>query len=238
MADDIVTERVPTYVKGLDEHIEGGIPAGQVVVLLGEPGTMKSSLAYSVLFNNAKKGKGGLYVSLEQGRRSLIQQMRSLGMKHAEVEEQVSILDLAILRKKMKLGKKSWLEVFKMYATNLRKSLNYEILVIDSLAVIEVLSEFKDPRVDLFEFFEWLRDQNVTTFLPAEIPTKGEMHASYGEDYLADAIVHLKMEHVDDVNIQRRIRVIKMRATNHNPNYFTLLHNEGRFQVTRVITES
>jgi len=237
MEEGVITDRIPTFVKGLDEHMEGGIPAGQVVVLIGEPGTMKSSLAYSILYNNAKKGKGGLYVSLEQSRKSLIQQMRSLGMKQDEVEEKLSVLDLAILRKKMKLGKKTWIEVFKMYATNLKKSLNYEILVLDSLAVLEVLSEFKDPRIELFEFFEWLRDMNITTILPTEMNQKGESLSQGGEDYLADAIMHLKMERMEDVNIQRRIRIVKLRATNHSTNFFTLLHGEGRFQVTRVITE-
>jgi KaiC/GvpD/RAD55 family RecA-like ATPase len=229
--------RIPTFVKGLDEHLEGGIPAGHVVLLIGEPGTLKSSVAYSILYNNAKKGKNGLFVSLEQSRKSLMAQMTSLGMSQDEVEGRLSILDMAMLRKKMKLGKKTWMEVFKMYATNLKKSMNYELLVLDSLAVLEVLSDFKDARIELFEFFEWLRDLDVTTFLPTEMTQKGDVVTGVGEDYLADGLIHLKMERVDDVNIQRRVRVVKLRAVNHSTNFFTLLHGEGTFQVTRVITE-
>ena len=230
-------ERIPTFVKGFDEQLEGGILTGSVVLVMGEPGTMKSSLAYSILHHNAKQGKNGLYVSLEQSRKSVITQMASLGMVYDEVDANLSILDLAILRKKMKLGKKSWMEVFKMYAVNLKKSMNYELLVIDSLTVLELLSAFREPRIELFEFFEWLRDMNINTILPTEMTAKGEVLSPYGEDYLADAIIHLKMEQVGDVNIQRRLRVVKLRSTNHSPNFFTLLHGDGGFAVTKVITE-
>jgi KaiC/GvpD/RAD55 family RecA-like ATPase len=231
-------ERIPTFIKGFDEHLEGGIVAGSVVLIMGEPGTMKSSLAYSILHHNAKQGKNGLYVSLEQGRKSVITQMASLGMVYDEVDANLSILDLAILRKKMKLGKKSWMEVFKMYAVNLKKSMNYELLVIDSLTVLELLSAFREPRIELFEFFEWLRDMNITTFLPTEMTSKGDVLTPYGEDYLADAIVHMKMERVGDVNIQRRIRMVKLRATKHTPNFFSLLQQgDGYFAVTKVISE-
>ena len=231
-------QRIPTFVKGFDEQMEGGIIPGFVVLIMGEPGTMKSSLAYSILHHNAKQGKSGLFVSLEQSRKSVITQMASLGMVYDEVDSNLSILDLSILRKKMKLGKKSWMEVFKMYAVNLKKSMNYELLVIDSLTVLELLSAFREPRIELFEFFEWLRDMNVTTVMPTEMTTKGDVLTPYGEDYLADGIIHLKMERVGDINIQRRIRMVKLRATKHSANFFSLLHyDDGDFAVTKVISE-
>jgi len=230
--------RFPTFVRGLDDQIGGGIPQGFVALVMGEPGTMKSSLSYSILHHNAKAGRNCLYVTLEQSRKSLLTQMGSLGMPYEQVENALSVLDLAILRKKMKLGKKSWMEVFKMYAVNLKKSMNYELLVIDSLTVLELLSAFREPRIELFEFFEWLRDMNITTILPTEMTAKGDVLTPYGEDYLADAIIHMKMERVGDVNIQRRIRMVKLRATKHTPNFFSLLMgNDGFFAVTKVISE-
>jgi hypothetical protein len=45
------------------------------------------------------------------------------------------------------------------------------------------------------------------------------------------------MELVDDINIQRRIRCVKMRSCNHSPNFYTLLFSDGEFQVTKVIGE-
>src|SRR5438093_9480588 len=47
--------RVPTFVEGLDESLEGGIPWGHLVLIEGAPGTMKSSLAFSILLHNAAR---------------------------------------------------------------------------------------------------------------------------------------------------------------------------------------
>jgi len=44
-----VTRLIKTFVRGFDEEIGGGIPQGHVVLVAGPPGTMKSSLAYSIL---------------------------------------------------------------------------------------------------------------------------------------------------------------------------------------------
>ena len=46
-------ERIRTYVTGLDDRMEGGVPAKYLTLICGRAGTMKSSIAYSMLFNNA-----------------------------------------------------------------------------------------------------------------------------------------------------------------------------------------
>src|SRR5207244_502892 len=68
--------RVPTFVEGLDETMDGGIPWGHLVLIEGAPGTMKSSLAFSILLHNAaREGLHCLYVSLEERASSLLKQM-------------------------------------------------------------------------------------------------------------------------------------------------------------------
>lgn len=234
-----MNKRIPTHIQGFDEKMNGGIPSGNIVLIAGEPGTWKSTIAFYILYHNAKKdNRIGAYIALEQGRDSLVQQMLSMGMDPAEVESRVSIVDLALIRKNLdKVGQQSWMQIFKTYAQNIRESLNYELLVIDSLQVMEMLAEFQNPRQELFHFFEWLREIPVTTFLLSEMKAGTEDYAKHDEDFLADGIIHVKMEKVDDVNIQRRIRCVKMRATGHTPNFHTLLYQNGVFQATRVISE-
>ncbi|MEW5760410.1 MAG: ATPase domain-containing protein [Candidatus Thermoplasmatota archaeon] len=231
--------RIKTYIKGFDEQLDGGIPEGQVVLVVGEPGTMKSSLAFNILYFNAKvEGIAGLYISLEQGRASLLDHMESLGMDMSLVEGTMHVLDLGLIRKNIKtLGEQTWMQVFKMYADNLKQTTDYKLLVLDSLPVLEVLADFKEPRVEVFQLFEWLRDLDVTSLIISEMSADAKAYAKHDEDFLSDGILHLKMERVDDVNIQRRLRCVKMRSTNHSPNYFTLLFSDGMFQVTRAIGE-
>ena len=233
-------ELIKTYIEGFDEKLGGGIPEGSVVLVVGEPGTMKSSVAFNVLFHNAvKENVPGLYISLEQSRESLMDHMSNLEMDISVCEDAVQILDLGLIRKNLTmLADQSWMHVFKMYVENLQKNHDFRILALDSLPVLELLAEFKSPRADLFHFFEWLRDQQITTFLISEMSQDSNAYARYDEDFLADGIIHVKMEKVDDINIQRRIRCVKMRSVNHSMNFFTLLFHDGIFEVTKVIGES
>src|SRR5439155_710947 len=106
-----------------------------------------------------------------------------------------------------------------------------------SSPVLEVMGGFENPREDLFQLCEWVRDLGATTILISEMKPNSEDFGRHGEEYICDGIIHAKMERVDDANIQRRIRCVKMRGTNHSPNYFTLLFQNGIFQATRIIAE-
>jgi len=232
-------EKIRTFIEGFDEKLSGGIPKNHIVLVTGEPGTMKSSLCYYILHNNAKKlGKKGVYITLEQSRESLIEHMKNMGMSPEEVGDKISIVDLALIRKSMEdLAREGWLQIFKMYAQNLKDTMDYELLVLDSLPVLETLASFENPRVDLFHLFEWMRDLEITTFLVSELAHGSEAYGKHGEDFLADGIIHLTMDKVDEITVQRRIRCVKMRKTYHSMNYFTLMFEHGRFQVTRVIID-
>src|SRR3990172_4715351 len=180
-------KRIQTFIRGFDEALDGGIPEGHVVLVVGEPGTMKSSLTYSILYNNAKEeGNKGLYISLEQSRQSLLDHMEGLGFDLGVVEDKVHLLDLGLIRKNLKmLGDQTWMHVFKMYAENLKNSTDYQILILDSLPVLELLASFEDPRQELFHFFEWLRELNITTFLITEMSQESRRYAKHDEDFLS-----------------------------------------------------
>lgn len=229
--------RIKTYIQGLDEQLNGGIPKGHVVLVSGMPGTMKSSVAYSILFNNAKHDNiKGLYISLEQGRDSLIDHMTGLGMNNEEVENLVNIVDIGYLRMNMDTSaeQQSWMRIFKMYAENLHVSNEYELLVADSLPVLELLANVENRRAELFHFFGWLRELGVTTFLISE--ASEDRTVVHDEDFLADGIIRLRKEQLG-YDVSRQIVIDKMRSTKHNTGYFTLMHDGKNFQITRVIGE-
>ncbi len=232
--------RIKTHIEGYDRALEGGIPQGQVVLMAGTPGTMKSSLAYYILYNQAREEKATcVYVTLEQSRSSLLRQMEKMGMRTEDVKHSLHILDLGIIRKNLKhvSGGDSWMQVFKGYIASLKNDLNFDIITIDSLGVLETMSEMDNRRTDMFYLFEWLRDLGATVFLISEVSPERLFSGAYDEGYLADTIITLKMQMVRDVEMQRRIRCIKMRETNQDASSFSLLFTGGRFQVTRAISE-
>jgi len=232
-------DRIRTFIHGFDEKLGGGIPAGMVVLLAGEPGTMKSTIAFNILYQNAMKdGRAGTYITLEQGRDSLTRHLIGMSLSPRDVEAKVSLVDLGMIRRNLDdMAQRTWIEIFKMYASNLKRSLNYDLLVVDSLPVLEIMAHFENPREELFQLFEWVRELKATTILISEMKSGSEDFGKYGEEFLSDGIIHLKMERVDDANIQRRIRCVKMRGTNHSPNYYTLIFQDGILQATRILAE-
>src|SRR3990170_2029809 len=232
-------DRIRTFIQGFDDKLGGGIPTGHIVLLAGEPGTMKSTIGFNILYQNAlKENLHGTYISLEQGRENLARHLTTMSLCPKDVDDKVSIVDLGMIRRNLDgMADKTWLEIFKMYASNLKRTLAYDILVVDSLPVLEVMAKFENPREELFQLFEWLRDLKATTILISELKPGSDDFGKNGEEFLCDGIIHTKMERVDDANIQRRIRCVKMRATGHSPNYYTLIFQNGVLQVTRILAE-
>jgi KaiC/GvpD/RAD55 family RecA-like ATPase len=200
---------------------------------------MKTSLAYSILYENAARGSKGLYVSLEQSRASLADHVESLGFSAGKAGEALSILDLSALRKKL-ADEGSWTELFRMYTQSVRVGFPYEALVLDSLDAFEILARFRNYRREVFELFKWLRGLGCTTLVLGELPSSAKGHApqafgKHREDYLADGIVHLSLQQRGDFEVQRRIRVVKMRGARHDTGYHALVFDRG-FRVTDVIS--
>ena len=225
-------KRVKTYVKSLDEQLAGGIPENHVVLIAGKPGTMKSSLAFNILYNNANRDDvSGVYVTLEQSRETLLTNMEGLGMTMGRLEREISVLDLGMIRKKLtQLTNQTWMEVFQMYLKNLKKNMDIKLVVIDSLPVLEVMARFQNPRDELFKFFEWLRDLEVTAFLITEMGQNTEEFAEYGEDFLADGIIHLDLKR-DANNVNLFLSVVKMRQASHKRGYFPLIFDKNGFEL-------
>ncbi|MFW5914811.1 MAG: RAD55 family ATPase, partial [Thermoplasmatota archaeon] len=132
--------RYRTYVTGFDENIGGGIPQGHVVFIAGEAGSMKSSLAYSILFNNAREeGVNGLYISLEQSKETLLRQMEGFGLT-GETKGSLEVLDMGGIR--LSSDSPDWFETFRFAVGETKRRLNYELLVVDSLGAMELMSRF------------------------------------------------------------------------------------------------
>lgn len=231
--------RIKTYVRNLDELLGGGIPQGYVVLLSGAPGTMKSSFAYSILYQNAiREGRKGAYFTLEQGKELTLEHTASMGMTDPRGTGNITTLDMGNIRKNLSYlqGRGTWLDLFKMYCNNVMKADSVSTLVVDSLDVLEAMAKLQERRTELYYLFEWLRELGPLTLLISERPLglSGGVVAPE-EAYLADGIITLEMHPTTDLFVQRRLRIAKMRATKHETGYYALSYEDG-FEVTRAVT--
>jgi circadian clock protein KaiC len=217
--------RIPTGVEGLDDLLGGGLPAGHVVLLHGPPGTLKTSLALTVLARNEERAGRRLYLSLEEGRESLLRTMRGLGLP-----EEDFLVDLATMRLEHGLaeGGRDWLPILMSYLRH-KMDAGLDLLAIDPLDALYPMTALPSPRQDLFQFFTFLREAGLTTLLVYEEPA-----FLHREDLLADGVLETEEREGADGRISLSIRCPKMRHTGHSRDRHRLELREGRLLVARA----
>ncbi|MBT3772076.1 MAG: AAA family ATPase [Euryarchaeota archaeon] len=219
--------RIATYVEGLDERMQGGIPRKHIVLVAGSSGSMKSTLTFSMLYNSVlNDNTSGIYVTLEQGKESLQSHMAGMGMNidDPRVRNRIAIIDLAGLRVQLDeqgmSGKVDWMGQLIKQLTNYRKSIGFEVLIFDSLGAFFTLTKMDNPRDEIFRLFEAVRNLGLTAFFICEMT--GEDHKQFGEygveDYLSDGVIHLVMDRHGD-EVKRKMSIVKMRHTDHMLGY-------------------
>lgn len=72
-------KRLETGVAGLDDILNGGLPAGHLYLVEGDPGTGKTTLALQFLLEGINRGERVIYVTLSESRAELEQVVRSHG---------------------------------------------------------------------------------------------------------------------------------------------------------------
>ena len=229
--------KIKTYIKGFDMCLEGGIPTGHIALVSGNPGTMKSSIVFYMLYQLAKnEDKKGLYLTLEQSKGSIIKQMESLGLDLNVINGNLDVVDLGDLRKKTKLAdclgmELEWKSIIDEILDCIRNAEKCELVALDSLDALYSLTTLENPRNKLFYFFEELRKTNHTVLLISEMLTGKESFSRFGvEEFLADGIIHLKVEE-SGYSVNRLVSVVKMRNINHKMGYLPLIFGNEGFSV-------
>ena len=218
--------RIKTFVAGFDEALEGGVPKGHVVLLGGPSGTMKTSLGLNLVHRNRIDGVKGVYVSLEEGRGSLVRTMARLGM---EAKDDF-IVDIARLRTEHAGADETrgWLQILGEFLERKREKEPFGLVVIDPLNSLYALAKLSDPRTDLFHFFTFLRALGVTAILIVETSDASSPFPNH-EDFLADGAIQLRYANDADGRVSVEIRCLKMRHANHRRDWFRLDHADGGF---------
>lgn len=132
-------ERVKTGIPGFDELIEGGIPKGFNLLLVGQPGTGKTIFGLQYLVNGAMNGENGIYVSLDSPNELVKSQARQFGWDVDALEKagKISFLKIPLDKPRINLFDILEEEVNAAHA---------ERLVFDSLADFAInIDQFATP---------------------------------------------------------------------------------------------
>ena len=199
--------KVKTGVDGFDEIVPG-FPRGGIIIVSGSPGTGKTSFAASFIYNGAAKyGEPGVYASLIEDENRFHEYMHSFGYDFVELEKKGMFRYIALptlLQEGMSASISMVLDVV--------ESIKAKRLVIDSYTA---LSQMFRSRAEARTFLHTLISRIVKRLECTTILIKEEQaeKKEYGfEDFVADAVIHLKTSRLED-KLLRELTIVKLRGS-------------------------
>jgi circadian clock protein KaiC len=205
-------EKISTGIEGLDEMLEGGIPKGHVVAVVGAYGTGKSTFGLQFINEGLKNGEKAMFLSLEEDLESILETARSFDWDFQRYMDENKLAVFKIEPGEAATATKKIQSEFPEYI----RSFGATRFVLDSASLLEMTFDTKkEARVNLFSLAKMIKSAGATAIFTAEADPNNP-HASKDGivEYTADGVILLSYE-VSGGEVQLNIRVIKMRRTSH-----------------------
>jgi circadian clock protein KaiC len=204
------TDRAATGVEGLDSVIESGFARGDLVLLVGHPGSGKTLLSSQFLFNGAARfQEPGVYVSFAENREAFLRNMRRTRMDFERLEKDglFKFLDFITVKEQ---------GIDQILTTIIGEidQMKAKRLVIDSFsAMAQAFSERIDARIILHTVLgRMTRLNGVTTLLVSEKPLGSKDLGGGMEEFVSDAVIVLTHS-LERGFLVRNLDIVKMRGT-------------------------
>ncbi|MEM4661990.1 MAG: ATPase domain-containing protein [Desulfurococcaceae archaeon] len=182
----------------------GGIPSRYMLLVVGHPGSGKTTLASQICYANTRKGYKCLYVTFYEEKDKLYRHMNMLGIRLAEAERN-GLLTYA------KLPVAGTDEILNAL-TGLISRDSYKVVVIDSVnPVLELIERKRAQRAVLLNFFYQLTGIiDGLLVIVAEVPLGREAVDLGAVEFVADAIFYLK-HRIERGLVSRLLEIRKVR---------------------------
>lgn len=221
-------ERVKTGIEGLDNIIGGGLPKNSVTLVSGPPGSGKSIFCFQFLYDGAKKGEKGLFLTLDKKIDNILDQAKELGLDFQPAMEKklVKFLFLNINKKlvyeamineilsgeydRVVLDSITPLSEMPIYMKNIESSRDISII---SPEEFPSGSNVPVRRLHLRYILSALETAKSTSVVTSELPVGSSLFSRDGiSEFLADGVIILSFDTTMD---RRKLSVMKMRNTKH-----------------------
>lgn len=212
--DLVDQERISTRIDELDRVLGGGLVAGSLVLIGGDPGIGKSTLMLQALHGMAARGRKVLYVSGEES----VQQLRLRSRRLSATASQllvVSEIDLDAI-----------LDMVKKHAP--------DVLVIDSIQTMYSADLTSAPgsvsqvRESAMRLMLNAKKSNVPTLLVGHVTKEGAIAGPKLLEHMVDTVLYFEG---DRNHVFRILRTVKNRFGSTNEIGVFEMRAEGLFQV-------
>jgi len=226
--DLVPIERFSSGVEGLDEMTRGGWLRNSIIIVRGPTGSGKTMLAGLYASAGALRGERVVYYGFEEPRPILIRNFEVIGMP------MTPLINSGNLRVICRYPESTSLEDL---LVNLRIGLEEfspSLVVMDSISSIEHASSEKGFRQFVIGMASLLREHGRSALLTQTVMA-GEA-AGHTVPYLstvADAILTMDYS-PEGYELDRRMRVIKMRGSDHDTHPYRLAIAAGGLTVEKL----
>jgi KaiC/GvpD/RAD55 family RecA-like ATPase len=198
-------DRVKTGIPGLDALMNGGIPRNNLVVLSGDPGSGKTIMCTSFIYEGAKKyDEPGVFISLEENKEDILKSAELLNLDLQPLIEKKMVEVIAV--ELYDFDKLKELIEDTIHRTKAKR------LVIDPGVIFRLyFKEELEARKQILSLGKVIKKSGCTAIITNESST--ESNSLFGlEEYVADGVIILSHKKEKD-QYSRSIAVVKMRGT-------------------------
>ncbi|WP_298233074.1 ATPase domain-containing protein [uncultured Azohydromonas sp.] len=209
--NDFQRDTVPSGVAALDALLGGGIDRGTTTLLIGPPGSGKSTVALQYAHAAAARGAHAAVFAFDESRAILLARCAGLGMPLVAGTGAGQVHVRQIDPAEIAPGEFAALVREAVEASGAR------VIVIDSLnGYLNAMPDGRFLTAQLHELLSYLNNHGVATFLVAAQSgvLSPNMQAPVDASYLADTVIMLRMfEH--EGRVKKAISVLKKRSGCH-----------------------
>lgn len=222
--------RVSSGIPGFDSMVSGGFKEGSVNLIAGEPGSGKTIFAIQYLLEGCKKGEPGIYVTFEEKKDKLYEDMRSsFGWKLGEYEKKGLFRYLEYTPEQVK---KVLVEGGGVIDSIVQK-IHAKRMVIDSITSFALLYEDELTKKEAaLALFDLIAKFGCTSVMTSQMKTGAQEAVDTSLQFEVDSIVILYHGKKKGERI-RALEVLKMRGTKIPSSTFGIVIDKRGLSVTK-----
>ena len=224
-------ERYSSGVAGLDEMTHGGWLRNSIIIVRGPTGSGKTLLSGLYARAGAERNERVVYYGFEETRPILLRNYREIGMAMDEYIEKGNLK--VVCRYPEATSLEDLLVDLRLGLEEVKPSL----VIIDSISSIEHASSENGFRQFMIGVAAILREHGRSALITQTIATSELVeHTAPYLSTIADAILTLDYS-TESYEIDRQMRVIKMRGSDHEQHPYRLNIEAGGLKVKKLTAE-
>lgn len=231
-------KKARTYVSGLDDVLNGGLPTGRTTCINGMAGSGKTMLGLEFLYRGALNGEPGIFIGFEESIKQLQENAATMGwdLEALQRENRLFLMDSRLTPDMLKSGDFS-LKGLLAVVSGKQREMKATRVVFDALEVaLRLFDTPQQVRNEMHSLNDWLHTVGMTSILT--LRQKARSGASDYEEFfdsMADCLIRMTTRTVEQ-NAISRLQVVKFRGSAFGRNEIPYIIGGGGIRLAPVST--